>query len=149
MFFLPDPDRALAEFHRVLRPGGRVAISSWASRNDPRYEWYGELRREFGVSVSLETRAFETADELLGALAAAGFVGAAISSERVALRLDGPQDWWRWLNSIGARAAVEALAPEERERFRLAAFQRIHDTYADGVVEVEDEALFAVAQKPR
>ena len=34
-----DPEQAAAEFHRVLRPGGRVAVSTWGDE-DPR--WAGE-----------------------------------------------------------------------------------------------------------
>jgi ubiquinone/menaquinone biosynthesis C-methylase UbiE len=40
IFFLPVPESALREFHRVLRPGGTVALSSWGPTDDACYEWY-------------------------------------------------------------------------------------------------------------
>jgi ubiquinone/menaquinone biosynthesis C-methylase UbiE len=61
IFFMPAPELALREFWRVLRSGGTVALSSW-SRAD-HHGWYRELRREFGVSVDLETPAFDTPEE--------------------------------------------------------------------------------------
>src|ERR687895_355321 len=90
IFFLPGPESALREFHRVLRPGGTVALSSWGRADDPRYEWYRELRREFGVSVNLETRAFDTADELGAALSASGFTDVRASTERALFRFNDP-----------------------------------------------------------
>jgi ubiquinone/menaquinone biosynthesis C-methylase UbiE len=148
IFFLPAPASALREFHRVLRPGGTVALSSWGSCDDPRYEWYRELRREFGVSVSLETRTFDTPDELAAALSASGFTDVRVSTERALLRLNDPEEWWEWLLTGGGRATVESLDPEARARFREAAFERIRDVYEAGAPELDEEALLAVARKP-
>jgi ubiquinone/menaquinone biosynthesis C-methylase UbiE len=39
--FFPDPAGALAEFRRVVRPGGTVAISTWG-KDDPR-QFLGHL----------------------------------------------------------------------------------------------------------
>jgi ubiquinone/menaquinone biosynthesis C-methylase UbiE len=42
VFFFPDPERAVAGFHRALVPGGRVGLSTWGAE-DERWAWEGEL----------------------------------------------------------------------------------------------------------
>ena len=55
VFFLSDRDAALREFHRLMRPGGRLAVSIWGEETRSevaRWRWYDELVRRFLPSSS-------------------------------------------------------------------------------------------------
>ena len=68
LFFLPDPERAAAEFRRVLRPGGRVAVSTWGD-DDPRWAWEDDLMAGLRVDRRAIQRPFARPAEVHDLLA--------------------------------------------------------------------------------
>jgi ubiquinone/menaquinone biosynthesis C-methylase UbiE len=148
IFFFPDPAGALAEFRRVLRPGGTVAISTWG-KDDPRQGWYFALLKEFNVKVRMMTKPFDEAGQLAEALTTAGFETIKTESERHVVRIPDPETWWRWALSAGSRAHIEALDPLERERFKRIAFERLRESYENEPIEIAADVLFTVGHAPR
>lgn len=125
LFFVPDPDKGLAEMRRVVRPGGLVAAYLWdfPGGGFPFHAVQEEVRAlgvtppmppSVAVSRAEALRAcFETAG--LGAIAARE-----ITVERAFADFDG---FWSTINSSpGTRAAIGQLSPEDvatlRERLR-------------------------------
>jgi SAM-dependent methyltransferase len=52
VFFLTDPERAVADFCRVLVPGGVLGVSTW-DREDPRWAWEDDLFADVDVPGEL------------------------------------------------------------------------------------------------
>ncbi len=73
-----DKDRVLAEAFRVLRPGGRFAVSDVVTRGP----LPAEVRRSIGLWTGCVAGALEDT-EYLGKLAAAGFVEASVEPTRI------------------------------------------------------------------
>jgi ubiquinone/menaquinone biosynthesis C-methylase UbiE len=65
--FCPDPDRALREMHRMVRPGGAVVVDV-PNRDCP---WYGPMKQVFRIEPHVHDRLY-TEMEIVAALRKAG-----------------------------------------------------------------------------
>jgi arsenite methyltransferase len=107
-----DKDRVLREAFRVLKPGGRLAVSDVVTRG----EIAPEVRKSVLLWVGCIAGALEE-NEYLGKLKAAGFTQIGIEPTRI-YRVDDAREF---LSSAGID--VDAIAPQVDEKF-MSAFVR-------------------------
>jgi len=107
-----DKDRVLSEAFRVLKPGGRLAVSDVVVRG----EVPAEIRRSVELWIGCVAGALEER-EYRDKLAAAGFEGIDLEPTRV-YRVEEARDFL-----TGAGLDVDTIAPQVADRF-MSAFVR-------------------------
>jgi len=123
--FFPHLQTALAEFRRVLKPGGRVAATTWGDDEDPRWAWYGDLCAATVPSVKLMTQSLGTPEEIEAAFRAARFANINVSTELFDMVYESEDEWWNMRWSISGRATLEQMPPDVLARFRDESFTRM------------------------
>ena len=130
---IPDVERALAEWRRVLRPTGTLGVAVWANLVDDAWAWEGELNNDFAHEVPPEL--LETAGGLFGrfgeppelreVLQSAGFSDVTVETRHADLTFESAESWWEWTWAGGFRAFLEAMPEDAQTRYREAAFERL------------------------
>ncbi len=141
MQVLDDPSAALAEFRRVLVPGGMIALSL-ERQSVGRLAWFQDLSIEFfapgGTAGPQAGQAGPmTYDRLDALLVEAGFADLTRETVEAPKPLSGPDALWEWLMPRGLAEMIPALPPERGEEFKRRFLEGARLMHEDGGIVLE------------
>ncbi len=156
LLHFPHPDRAIAEAHRVLAPGGRYAFTVWSP---PERSTFFQVVME-AIKAHADPNAplpagppmFQLAGaaESKRALESAGFVEPETAEIPSALRCSDPGHVLDviYKSIVRTRALLEAQTPEAKEKTDAAILEGAKKREKDGEIELTIPAAMAWARKP-
>lgn len=148
VFFVPDMPAAIREMRRVVRSGGRLAITTWGPR------WFEPATTAFWNAVR-EVRpdlhkAFQPWDRIIdppsvrALFQAGGFDEAEAVAEAGTHAIASPEAWWAAVLGTGYRGTIEQLDARALEHVRSVNLDFIR---RQGIASVEANVVYGVATK--
>ncbi|AFY60055.1 class I SAM-dependent methyltransferase [Synechococcus sp. PCC 6312] len=148
IFFVPDMEAAIQELWRMVRPGGKLAITSWGEKvfepaNEAFWEILAAERPDLAKTVTPWER-IRHPETLQALLEAGGATQVQVLTDIGGHELTTPEDWWTMILGGGLRGIVNQLEPEVQERVHQANvdFLRSHQTQS-----LDVDVLYAIAEK--
>jgi len=142
--WINEPQRAFAEMHRVLAPGGLVLFSSFGP------DTLKELRAAFGgIDRQPHVHRFIDLHDVGDLLVASGFADPVMDMEVVTLTYAGVRELMRDLKAIGAHNMTRGRPAGLRGRSLLERVARNYEAFRrDGRLPATFEVIYGHAWKP-
>lgn len=153
---LPNPERAIAEAHRVLRRGGRYAFTCWTppARNPFFGLILGSIQKHGTMNVDLPAGPplfrFGEPIECEKALSTAGFASVSVAELPMVWSFAKPEDVVPAVLASTARIGplLAMQAPEQRRNIESAIAEGAKQYVTARGVEIPTAVVLAVGQKP-
>ncbi len=141
LFFFSQIAQALSGFKRVLKPEGKLAISTFGKKGALDL-WVTEKIKEFGVSSKLTTVTLDTPSTLEKYLADAGFSSIEMHHETKIFWHETAEDWWNSLWTHGIRFRLEQFPPADLKKLKNEAM----DYAGQGKISEERNVIYAISE---
>ena len=149
IFFVPDMEGLVRELWRMVRPGGKLAVTTWGPRIfEPAYSrWLAAIKQERPDLHS----AFNPWDRITDVasvkqlLLDGGVTSVEVTAEDGFQSLRSAEDWWIIALGSGLRWTIDQMGPEVAARVRA---DNIHWLSENKVGSVETNAIYAIGHKP-
>ncbi len=154
LFFLPDPVAALRGWQALLRPGGRLGISTFGPQ-DAAWDHLDDVFTAFLPADMLDARTsgrrgpFGSDAGVEGLLTAAGLTGVHTRTWDLRLQFADAAQWHAWTMSTGQRAMWARIPADQRAEVRAEAERRLHAARAaDGSITVGQQVRYTIGHRP-
>lgn len=144
VMFFPDLTGAFREWRRVLRRGGRVAVSTFSGANEE-LSFLGDVLRPYLAKAGVSPPTPPTHD-LDVSCKATGFGRVEHRDCEATFVLPDEDAWWRWIWSQGQRAMLERLPEAEIEQVRDECFARLRPHRRDEGYVLTQRARLTLAR---
>jgi ubiquinone/menaquinone biosynthesis C-methylase UbiE len=138
IFLFPHLEQALAGFHRVLRPGGKLGISV-ARDLDMLSHWYSKHVSDYAARYHLPIHAGAASldfEKIPAYLERAGFTQTQVMQEQANFLYASAQEWWDEKWTHGTRYTLEHMSPDVLAQFQSEVFARLtEEQQASGIYE--------------
>ncbi len=150
LWFFPQPGNALAEFLRVLRPRGRLGITTWDSNSQFPRGFLQLIRQHMPQQQDqgVAPQRFDTPSELLSVLKDAGFSEIDVRVDEADLVYENEEVLWSTLGAAGLRRYIDQVGPAEKEKLKSEVFNAVRPATRSDGVHVQFRVLAAFGTKP-
>ncbi|PCJ87225.1 MAG: methyltransferase type 11 [Thiotrichaceae bacterium] len=149
LFFLEDMTKGLNNIANTVKPGGKIAITTFTGEAfSPMADIFIKRFESTGREVPpLSWRRLATEELIKEQFNAVGITKIAIHHEPLGYQMTDPQMWWDVVWNAGWRSLLNQLEADEQELFKAEHIKEISDVLGDDGVWFNTEVLIAVGEK--
>jgi len=149
IFFVPDMPRAVSELWSRIRPGGKLAMTTWGPNffqpgSDAFWRSIKAVRPDLFKGFNPWDR-INDPDSLTKIFDEAGIAPPKIVPENRLHLIKSAEDWWTIVLGSGYRGTIEQLTLAERQKVQDANLAFIRD---EKISAIETNVLYALGAKP-
>jgi ubiquinone/menaquinone biosynthesis C-methylase UbiE len=150
IFFVPDMSKAVSELWSRVRPGGKLAVTTWGPNFcEPANAAFWSSIKDIRPDLYKGFNPWDRINDPVGLrkiFDEGGVTSPNTIPENRLHPIKSAEDWWTIVLGSGYRGTIEQLTLAEREKVKEANLAFIRD---EKISDVETNVLYALATKPQ